>query len=103
MVEKEVREKTSETDGHNNQRDIRQGMVKRENEKNERIISHKKIIEAKGEARGTTFTGFTSCSRLDRGILRDLLVSGFDRFVRPVGSTASTRRARVTLQNVNVP
>lgn len=36
----------------------------------------KKIIEAKGEARGTTFTGFMSYNRLDRGIPRGLSVSG---------------------------
>lgn len=55
------------------------GKMKRENERSERIGSYKKkkkIIEAKGEARGTTFTGFMSYNRLDRGIPRGLSVSG---------------------------
>lgn len=64
----------NKTDGYNRY-DIRQGMVKGENERNgDQLLE--KIIEAKGEAWGTTFTGFTSCSRLDRGIPRDLSVSG---------------------------
>lgn len=74
MVETEVREKTNETDGRD-RCDIRQGEERKREEREDRLLE-KKITEAKGEARGTTFTGFMSYNRLDRGIPRGLSVSG---------------------------
>lgn len=81
------------------------GKVKRENGRSERGSALiKKITEAKGEARGTTFTGFMSYNRLDRGIPRGLSVSGtIVLYIDLCRLAAPTSRARVASQNVNVP
>lgn len=79
------------------------GEVKRENERSERIGSYKKkIIEAKGEARGTTFTGFMSYNRPDRGIPRGPSVSGTIVLytVDLCRLAAPTSRARVSLRRM---
>lgn len=83
-------------------RDIWQGMVKEENERERAKGSQlsQKIIEAKGEARGTTFTGLRRVRRLDHGIPRDLSVSGTIVLYVDLLAPRPGRRARVASQSV---